>query len=237
MKPKLPNYEFLRFRQAISPRRLETYRNLQSDKDLDLLSTYLWNIALSEALYPVLHNFEIALRNSFHQAISRAFYEDWLDKLDSKILNYREVENVKYALESLKKKEQSTTTGNLISELNLGFWVSLSYASYEDKDKLYPRLFQDKEFLPHLPKSRRTRKTLSAQFTSAQKLRNKIFHHEPIWNKSNLKQEFDSTLEIIQWISPMLCETTKNMSRFLDIFAQGRNTYRNILEKNIPFAD
>ncbi len=115
--------------------------------------------------------------------------------------------------------------------------MSLSYVRYEDKDKLYPRLFKDKEFLPHLPKSRRTRKTLSDQFTSTQKLRNKIFHHEPIWNKSNLKQEFDSTLEVIQWISPMLCETTKNLSRFPDVFAQGRNTYRNIIEKSMPFVD
>ncbi len=104
MKPKLPNYEFLRFQQAISPKRLETCRHLHSDKDLDLLSTYLWNIALSEALYPVLHNFEIALRNSFHQAISRAFYEDWLNQLDSKILSPNELKNVMLALESLRKK-------------------------------------------------------------------------------------------------------------------------------------
>jgi len=235
-KPKLPNYEFLRFQQAISPKRLEAYRNLPSDSNLDLLSTYLWNIALSEALYPVLHNFEIALRNSFHQAISRSFYEDWLGTIDSKILHPEEVKFVKSATESLGKKGQSISTGNLISELNLGFWVSLSYVRYEGKNKLYPRLFKDKEFLPHLPTILRTRRTLSDRFTSIRKLRNQVFHHDPIWDKSNLKQAHDNVLEVIQWISPMLYEATKNLSRFPDVYAQ-RSTHRNILEKVMSVAE
>jgi hypothetical protein len=230
-KPKLPNYEFLRFQQAISSTRLEAYRRLPSDKNVDLLSTYLWNIALSEALYPVLHNFEISLRNSFHQAISRSFYENWLYKMDSKILHTQEVRVINSAIESLGKKGQTSSTGNLISELNLGFWVSLSYSRYEGKDKLYPKLFKDKEFLPHLPTSRRTRKTLSGQFTSIRKLRNQIFHHDPVWNESNLKRQYNQTLEAIQWISPILYETTKNLSRFPDVYAQGHTAYVKFLEK------
>lgn len=103
-KPKLPDYEFLRFKQAISIKRLNAYKKLTSDQDLDLLSTYLWNIALSEALYPVLHNFEIALRNSFHQTIAPSFGEDWLYKRDSKLLNSQEKEVVQCAIEELKKK-------------------------------------------------------------------------------------------------------------------------------------
>ncbi|WGV28208.1 Abi family protein [Halotia branconii] len=230
MKPKRPSYKFLRFQRAISPKRLEAYRSSSSDKELDLLSTYLWNIGLCEAFYPVLHSFEIALRNNLHQAISRLFYEDWLDKIDSQILQPEGIQSVKTAIKSLNKKNQSISTGNLISELNLGFWVSLSYARYEGKDKLYPRLFKDKEFLPHLPKSRRTRSTLSRTFTSINQLRNQIFHHNPVWNKSNLREEYDNALEAIQWISPILYETTKHLSRFPDVYAQGRAFYVKILE-------
>ena len=230
MKPKRPSHEFSRFRQAISPKRLEAYRKSPSDKELDLLATYLWNIGLCEAFYPVLHSFEVALRNSLHQAISRSFYEDWLDKIDSRILFPEEVQSIQAAIESLNKKNQIISTGNLISELNLGFWVSLSYAKYEKKDKLYPKLFNDKEFLPYLPKTQRTRKTLSSTFTSIKKLRNEIFHHDPIWNKSNLKKEYNHILEAIQWISPILYETTKNISRFPDVYAQGRTIYVKTLE-------
>lgn len=236
-KPKLPNYEFLRFQQAISPKRLETYRNSLSDRNSDLLSTYLWNISLSEALYPVLHNFEIALRNSLYQAISRSFYEDWLCRVDSEILHDNEVKAVRSAIKSLCEKGRSISTGNLVSELNLGFWVSLSYSKYEARDRLYPRLFKDKEFLPHIPKSRRTRRTLSEQFTLIKKLRNRVFHHDPIWNESNLRRTYDNTLEVIQWISPMLYETTKNLSRFPDVYVQGRTIYTEIVEKTISGAE
>jgi hypothetical protein len=236
MKPKRPNYEYLRFQQAISPKRLEAYRSSPSDKELDLLSKYLWNIGLCEAFYPVLHSFEVALRNSLHQAISRLFYEDWLDKVDSRILSSEEIKSVRAAIDSLNRKGQSISTGSLISELNLGFWVSLSYSRYEGKDKLYPRLFRDEEFLPHLPRSRRTRSTLSGTFTSIKKLRNEIFHHDPIWNKSNLKKEYDNALEAIQWISPILYETTKHLSRFPDVYAQGHTIYVKTLQV-IMFGD
>lgn len=238
MKPKskLPNYEFLRFKKAISIKRLNAYKKHTSDDDLDLLSTYLWNIALSEALYPVLHNFEVALRNSFHHTIARSFGEDWLYKEDSKLLNIKEKETVKCAIENLKKKGQNISSDNLISELSLGFWVNLSFAEYEGKDKLYPKLFKDKEFLPHLPTTKRTRKTLSSQLNSIRKLRNRIFHHKPIWNERNLnlKQEYNNTLEVIQWISPILYEMTKTTSRFPEIYLQERTTYSKILEKVIP---
>lgn len=234
LRPKLPNYEFLRFKKAISIKRLNAYKKHTSDDDLDLLSTYLWNIALSEALYPVFHNFEVALRNSFHHTIARSFGEDWLYKTDSKLLNIKEKETVKCAIENLKKKGQNISSDNLISELSLGFWVSLSFATYEGKDKLYPKLFKDKEFLPDLPTTKRTRKTLSSQLNSICKLRNRIFHHKPIWNERNLKQEYDNTLEVIQWISPILYEMTKTTSRFPEIYLQERTTYSKILEKVIP---
>lgn len=230
MKPKRPKYEFLRFQQAISPKRLEAYRSSPSDKEVELLATYLWNIGLCEAFYPVLHNFEIALRNSLYQAISRLFYEEWLDKVDSKVLCFEEIRLIQSTIENLSRRGKNISTYGLISELNLGFWVSLSYARYEGKDKLYPKLFKDKDFLPHLPRSRRKRSTLSETFTSIRKLRNQVFHHDPIWNKCNLKREYDSSLEAIQWISPMLYETTKHLSRFPDVYAQGRTTYLETLQ-------
>lgn len=234
MKPKRPDYEFSRFQDAISLKRLEAYRKTKSDKKLDLLSTYLWNIKLCESFYPVLHSFEVALRNSFYQAISRLFSDDWLHSKYKKILHNNEIQSVETALENLNKKGQIISTGKLISELNLGFWVSLSYSRYEGKDKLYPRLFKDSDFLPHLPRQRRTRKTLSDTFTSIRKFRNEIFHHDPIWNKPNLKKEYENALEAIQWISPILYETTKDICYFRDVYDRGHKMYVKTLEAHIP---
>lgn len=230
MRPRRPAHELLRFQQAISLQRLEAYRSSSLDTQLDLLSTYLWNIGLCEAFYPALHNFEIALRNSLYQAISKLFHENWLSDNDPRILQPQEMRLVESAIISLGRKKKRVSTGDLISELNLGFWVSLSYARYEGKDNLYPRIFRDNDFFPHLPRSQRTRGTLSRQLTSIRKLRNEIFHHDPIWNKKELRREYDDILEAIQWISPMLCEATKQLSRFPEVHIQGRNVYINSLE-------
>lgn len=52
--------------------RLENYRPLHG-ADLDMVVNYFLNIELSEALYPTLQAFEVALRNSVHRALSQHF--------------------------------------------------------------------------------------------------------------------------------------------------------------------
>ena len=267
-KSKMQNDEFFRFVQTISQERLKAYSRNRSDKYIDVLSTYLWNIALSEALYPALHNFEIALRNSFHEAISRAYdNKDWLyevnkiticektdegkvlyvwnRELDKKIpyigiLHSGEMGEIHKIIAKSREEERPVSTYNLISRLHLGFWVSLTRHNYEEMCR---KLFKDTDlFFPHLPKSLRTRQNLSSQFTSANKLRNKIFHHNPIWNhydktlKCDLKGEWDKILEAIEWISPMLCENTKRISRFPDIYdgGKGHTIYRELLQETMP---
>ena len=180
-RPRLPNTEFLRFQKAVSHERLKSHQRHSLETNTELLSTYMWNIALSEAIYPVLHNFEIAVRNSFYDAISRSFHENWLHEIDAEILLEKEVGIVKNAISSLNKNGKSISKDNLISELNLDFWISLSYSKYERPHKLYPKLFRDKDFFPNLPKTNRTRRTLSDRLTLIVKLRNQVFHHNPIW--------------------------------------------------------
>jgi len=55
-------------RDTISSPRLDACRRLPSDDDLTLLGRYAWNVALSEALYPILQSLEIALRNGIHRS-------------------------------------------------------------------------------------------------------------------------------------------------------------------------
>ena len=221
-RPRLPNTEFLRFQKAVSHKRLKSHQCYPSETDTDLLSTYLWNIALSEAIYPVLHNFEIAVRNSFYEAISRFSHENWLHEIDTDVLLENEIYVVKNAIVSLNKKGKDISKDNLISELNLGFWISLSYRKYERPHKLYPKLFKDKDFFPNLPRINRTRLTLSDRLTSIVKLRNQVFHHNPIWKDKDLERKYSIALDVIHWTSPMLHEMTKTSSRFLEVYSQGR---------------
>ena len=57
------------FEQLVSKPRLDKYRPQNRD-DLETLVTYLWNVALSEALLQGLSALEIGLRNSIHNAFT-----------------------------------------------------------------------------------------------------------------------------------------------------------------------
>ena len=128
-------------------------------------------------------------------------------------------------------------TDDIISSLGLGFWTHLSYVKYENnkyenKFKLYPILFTDSNFMPELSKNRRNRKALSDKFGKIHKLRNKIFHHEPIWDYPNLKQEHDDIIEAIRWISPLLSEITRFSSHFLEAW-NNEIFYTEIVKKQL----
>src|SRR5919202_1807876 len=57
----------------VSAERLESYRGEPITDDLTMIVNYLWNTALSEALYPSLQGLEVTLRKSLHGALSRRY--------------------------------------------------------------------------------------------------------------------------------------------------------------------
>lgn len=224
--------------RAISYKRLLTYNSTKTGRcsKQELLSRYFWNIALSECFYPVLHSYEIALRNHLYHSITNLCGEDWLKNSDLRqnLLSSKEEQQIQKAIDELKRKNKDRPyrimDDDIISSLSLGFWTSLSYVEYEKKDKLYPALFRDHNFMPKLPTTRRKRRTLSERFENIRKLRNKIFHHAPICHRENLPQDYDDILEAIQWMSPLLYESTKSLSRFSEVY-QSQATYTAMVEK------
>lgn len=224
--------------RAISYKRLLSCNPTKTDRcsKQELLSRYFWNIALSECFYPALHSYEISLRNHFYHSIANMYGDDWLinPNIRQNFLSSKEEGQIQKVTDQLKQKNRNrpykVKYDDIISSLNLGFWTSLCYVEYEKKDKLYPALFRDHDFMPKLPTTRRKRHTLSERFENIRKLRNKIFHHEPICHRENLPQDYDDVLEAIQWMSPLLYESTKSLSRFSEVY-QNQSTYTAMVEK------
>ena len=65
---------------SLSSERLEAYRLSPNDTIENLVQAYLYNIELSEALYPALSLLEITLRNRLNNAIDKNIMPDWLIK-------------------------------------------------------------------------------------------------------------------------------------------------------------
>lgn len=191
-------------------------QRLTQDGNRNLFSHYAWNMALSESLYPSLQLLEIGLRNTInHHARQQFGKADWFD--DANIIRARDKVAIDKAKTTLRRKKKSPDLGRIIAELNFGFWTSLLDTRYEQI--LWPRLI--KACFPGMPKNIRTRKKLSQRFNRIRNLRNRVFHHEPIWYWQDLEQQHEDILDATGWIEPMMRELACSTDRFPDICQQG----------------
>lgn len=205
-------------RKAISHERLEAYRQRGTDgSDLNLFAHYAWNIALCESLYPALQGLEVALRNSMHDAATGIYRtEFWFD--DPRAIPHpREQDAVRKAKDVLARDRKPHEAGRVVAELSFGFWTSLFDVRYEQI--LWPRLL--KAVFPFMPRHIRTRKTLSKRLHRIRHLRNRVFHHEPIWHWRDLVEQHAGLREAIGWINPAMLEMVAVLDRFAVIHRHG----------------
>lgn len=216
-----------KLKQALSSERLAAYQQrIGQDGNLNLFSHYAWNMALSESLYPSLQMLEVALRNSLHHTASTTFgREDWFES--PQILHMKDQPLLSKAKQTLQQQNKPPTPGRIIAELNFGFWTSLLDSRYEQV--LWPKLI--KTCFPHMPNTLRTRKTLSKRFNRIRHLRNRVFHHEPIWHWHDLAQQHREVVEAITWIEPALGDLLSTVDRFSAVYRQGHGNIERQLQR------
>jgi hypothetical protein len=195
----------------------------------------MWNLALTAALQPVLHALEVAFRNEMARAASRITLgrsyrtrdiPSWLDA-DPTMLMVHEQRKVEDAKARLGSDPASLTEGHLIAKLDFGFWVALCRDSYTDTrgegPRLWPRALQ--LAFQKRPPSVTTRAEIYHRFDRIRRFRNRVAHHEPIWDRPYLV-EHEYALESLSWISPALAEVLRAMSPASATFHMGPSAYR-----------
>lgn len=195
--------------RPLSQTRLETYRPPQGS-DLEMVTNYFWNIDLAEALMPSLHAAELALRNTIYAALE-AKYQNPMWFYEPNALEPNQLGDFARMLVKVAKKPQPLA-GRIVAELTFGFWVTLLSGPYEQ------RIWQPGNYalltaaFPHVgPMSR---KDIHTRFNNIRELRNRVFHYEAIWNRTNLSQEHADILEAIGWISPTLQQAIQAVDDF-----------------------
>jgi hypothetical protein len=193
---------------------------------VEALANYVWNTQLCEALYPVLHDLEVALRNavfnagaSLFGAVAACEVPCWLDA-DPPVLLPGERAKVEAARRSLRGKGKPPEPGRLVAELSFGFWTALFDVRYETSKVLWPRLFRAGVFAG-APRRMRTRKALSPLLNRVRLLRNRAAHHEPIWHWRDLAQQHAVAVELLEWLSCDLRATVDLIDRFAAVHRAG----------------
>lgn len=207
--------------RPLSSVRLESYRP-PGGSDQEMILNYFWNMKLSEALYPALASLEIALRNCIHASATEKYgTEFWFDVPG--ILEGRQRGQLATARNQLAKSE---TAGRLVAQLTFGFWVGLLNSPYEDRMWHAHRALMLKRAFPNIPTSQRSRGAIFHRIYPIQQLRNRIFHHEPIWHRPTLQTEYDHIIEALGWMSQELATAISRINNFSDIYDHGKEMLR-----------
>lgn len=133
-----------------------------------------------------------------------------------------ELEKVSVSRKTLVSQGKPIEPGRIIAELPFGFWSGLFNAPYESIlwQKYLTQVF------PHAPRKERTRSNLSRKLNRIRQIRNRIFHHEPVWSWWDLARKHADIVEAIGWISPELQELLKGIDRFPEIHMKGISPYK-----------
>lgn len=231
---------FIDLQRALSSERLSSYRRPSDATDAEALGRYFLNICLCEALYPSLQGLEIALRNSIDLAITYRYGGNWLSPTSYLLDSYRQNDIAETNVRLEQDGKPHPNHADLVSGLGFGFWTGLLSANYETgKSKqghskgaaLWPNLL--KEVFPHLPRHERTRQRVAQYFAEMRRLRNRVFHHEPIWHYGDLQQKHGFILEGIGWFSPALRTTIELFDRFPKIYQDGEMACADKLSQHI----
>ena len=177
-----------------SSARLGRYCTKRNGDKSKAAADYLYNILLAEALFPMLNLVEISFRNAVNTKLTNKYNEPaWWNK----IRHYTSCERIIIQIENVKSKldreEENTAPSKVVAELTFGFWSTLF-------NSVYQQLFwQDLRLaFPYCPKKERQRKTISIQLNKIRKLRNRVFHHEPLlWLTPGLLEQYQAGITLL----------------------------------------
>jgi len=208
--------------RACSVARLERYRP-PGGTDLEMLTTYFWNIDLAVALLPSLNAAEIALRNAIHSAFE-VYFNNPLWFYEPELLEPNQLSSFASAYRSVTNRT-AVTPGLLVAELSFGFWTSLLSRKYlhvwsSNTYSAYHNAFPGAQNVPFDQVGRR--------FNEIRALRNRVAHHEPIVFRPNLAAEHRDIHQAIEWISPSLCAAIRLNDGFSTVYGSRASVERRL---------
>ena len=183
--------------EIISPLRLGTYLNAAGHDPDKALRLYLWNAKIGEAFHIPIQAVEVGLRNRVSDGLANVFgAEWWREEKFRRIAEPRRLDDIANVIQRVSRRKKDLETGQIVAGLSFGFWVSLLAPRYN------PPIWggQLRVAFPHLP-SGVSRKDLQGRVRQIADLRNRIWHHEPVFRR-NLMADFSLCMKVVGWLCP-----------------------------------
>lgn len=196
---------------VITPSRLAIFKRAVGNDPQRMLRLYAWDIEAAGAFLGPLRCLEVALRGIVHDAMQSHFAQlDWWDvpglRLHAPAQNA--IDNVK---EKYQQRNQLLTPAGMISELSLGFWVSL-FGRGDDYETRFWRPILSRVF----PGFAHSRRAIHRKLDDVRLFRNKIAHHEPIFYR-DLNLDHDGILDLLERLSPEKANWVRDHDRVPEV--------------------
>lgn len=187
-------------RPVLSDGRVGTYLTAAGFDEDRALRLYVWNAIIGEAFHLPIQAAEVGLRNRISNALSQLYGADWwkdpafihLLQGDRERLN-----DIETARRRIQRRGSSLVTGQVVATLSFGFWVGMLQPRYNID--VWSR--QLRTAFSSLPPGK-SRYDLADSAKRVADLRNRIWHHEPIF-RMNLMDEFSAVMELLAWVCPI----------------------------------
>ncbi|MGQ0610078.1 MAG: hypothetical protein ACT4N9_03105 [Paracoccaceae bacterium] len=162
---------------TLSQARLGKYVLAAGHEEAKALALYQWNARLGEAFHLPIQAVEVALRNRINTVLVSTFgAEWWKDPGFHKIADRRQCDQIEVAKTRIARRGQVIVTGQIVAGLSFGFWVSMLDKRYNPN--VWSRTLRTG--FPDLPAGR-SREELQRAARQVADFRNRIWHHEPIF--------------------------------------------------------
>ena len=228
--------------QKLSAVRLQAFEDASAKADNAhswIVARYWYSVAYAESLYPALHYLEVGLRNAIYEAVAThlspvniGLPPCWLDWPEADTVLYRDAVRtsaddflrVQSAKRAILQNSHQVDAGRLVAELSFGFWTGLFAGHYgaragdDASRKFWPHLLP--VVFPNLPTELRARTRLPEHLKAIRQLRNRAFHHEPLWRRK-LKVDLELVMDTVSWLDPVLLSVADVTSRAKAIGQEG----------------
>jgi hypothetical protein len=166
-------------------------------------------------MIPTLHYFEICLRNRIAHVIHEHYAANWLMHPPRQLLiSEQDKQKIAEITSRVSRgNRRPAIHDDIVAQMTFGFWCSFFHRKYDPV--IWHRKGAIKMAFPHLPRANRNRVYIEARLFKIKEIRNRIAHHEPIWNQeSAVLNAHMACHELIQAMSEDAASMLKTIDRF-----------------------
>lgn len=161
------------------------------------LATYIWNAKMGEAFHTPIQAAEVALRNCVNLALIKAHGSDWWKETAFLgALDRERKQDLDTVFQRIENRDITLCTDQVVAGLSLGYWVGMLSPRYN-------QTIWSAQFAKAFPKAPPgvTRGQVWDGAKQMAELRNRISHHEPIFQR-DLSADYKVIFDLVIWASP-----------------------------------